>query len=198
MSVAASPTTTPRYRVLADVVPGALARDIVLVLAAAGLVGLTAQVVLPVPGSPVPITGQTFGVLLVGSALGWRRAAAAMGVYLAVGAMGVPWFQGGTAYLTGATVGYLLGMLLAGALVGALASRGGDRTVLRTVGTMALGNLVIYAVGVPGLMIAGGLSLGAALTVGVVPFLVGDALKTALAAGVLPGAWSLVNRGRKS
>ncbi|MBB5920067.1 biotin transport system substrate-specific component [Actinoalloteichus hoggarensis] len=174
--------------------PGALVRDLALVAAGAALIGLSAQVVLPIPGTPVPFTGQTFGALLVGSALGWQRGAVTMLLYLVVGAMGVPWFEGGSSGLSGVTVGYLFGMLLAATVVGALAGRGGDRTVLRTAGTMALGNLLIYAVGVPGLMIIAGMSLPAALAAGVVPFLIGDAIKIALAAGVLPASWALVKR----
>ncbi|APU19257.1 biotin transporter BioY [Actinoalloteichus sp. GBA129-24] len=194
MSTVATSASIARPRVLADLVPGALARDLALVAAGAALIGLSAQVVLPIPGTPVPFTGQTFGALLVGSALGWQRGALTMLLYLVVGAMGMPWFEGGSSGLSGVTVGYLFGMLLAATLVGALAGRGGDRTVLRTTGTMALGNLVIYAAGVPGLMIIGGMSLPAALAAGVVPFLIGDAIKIALAAGVLPASWALVNR----
>ncbi|AOS62113.1 biotin transporter BioY [Actinoalloteichus hymeniacidonis] len=194
MSTAATSASIARQRVLADLVPGALVRDLALVAAGAALIGLSAQVVLPIPGTPVPFTGQTFGVLLVGSVLGWQRGALTMLLYLAVGAAGMPWFQGGTAGLSGATVGYLLGMVLAATVVGALASRGGDRTVLRTTGTMLVGNLIIYAVGVPGMMISLGMSLPTALATGVVPFLIGDAIKIALAAGVLPASWSLVNR----
>ncbi|GGP44290.1 biotin transporter BioY [Saccharothrix coeruleofusca] len=190
MSVLAVPG---RRAVLADLVPGALARDIALVVAGAGLTGLAAQVALPVPGSPVPITGQTFAALLVGAALGWRRGAASMALYLVAGVAGVPWFQGGSSGWP-ASLGYVVGFVLAGALVGHLAGRGGDRTPLRTIGTMVLGNLVIYACGVPWLMAAAGVDLGKALQLGVLPFLIGDALKVALAAGLLPSAWALVKR----
>ncbi|MFD7654670.1 biotin transporter BioY [Actinosynnema sp. NPDC059797] len=190
MSVLAVPG---RRAVLADLVPGALARDIALVVAGAGLTGLAAQVALPVPGSPVPITGQTFAALLVGAALGWRRGGVSMALYLVAGVAGVPWFQGGASG-TPASLGYVVGFVLAGALVGHLAARGGDRTPLRTVGTMALGNLAIYACGVPWLMAAAGVGFGKALQLGVTPFLLGDALKIALAAGLLPAAWLLVKR----
>ncbi|GAA1283770.1 biotin transporter BioY [Saccharothrix xinjiangensis] len=190
MSVLAVPG---RRAVLADLVPGALARDIALVVAGAGLTGLAAQVVLPVPGSPVPITGQTFAALLVGAALGWRRGGVSMALYLVAGVAGVPWFQGGASG-TPASLGYVVGFVLAGALVGHLAARGGDRTPLRTAGTMALGNLAIYACGVPWLMAATGVGFGKALQLGVTPFLLGDALKVALAAGLLPAAWLLVKR----
>ncbi|WP_373289969.1 biotin transporter BioY [Longimycelium tulufanense] len=181
---------------LADLVPGALARDIALVAAGAGLTGLLAQVALPVPGTPVPVTGQTFAALLVGAALGWQRGAASMALYLLAGMAGVPWLAGGASGWAAASFGYVVGLVFAGALVGALAGRGGDRTPLRTAGTMVLGNLAIYAVGVPWLMAVTGFDLANALARGVLPFLLGDALKIALAVGLLPGAWSLVRRFR--
>ncbi|WP_285746880.1 biotin transporter BioY [Lentzea sp. NBRC 105346] len=185
-----------RRVVLADLVSTSVVRDLALIVAGAGLTGLAAQIALPIPGSPVPLTGQTFAALLVGASLGWQRGATSMLLYLIAGVAGVPWFQGGS---SGAPVslGYVVGFVFAGALVGALASRGGDRTPLRTIGTMALGNLVIYAIGVPWLMASAGLGFSRAVQLGVLPFLVGDAIKIALAAGLLPGVWALVNRGRR-
>jgi biotin transport system substrate-specific component len=183
-----------RPRVLADLVPGALVRDAALVLGGAVLTGLAAQIVVPVPGSPVPITGQTFGALLVGAGLGWRRGAASMLLYLVAGMAGVPWFQDGKSGWLGVTGGYLVGFAAAAVLVGVLASRGGDRTPLRTVGTMALGNVLIYAIGVPWLMVATGFDLATAIDRGLVPFLIGDGIKILLAAGLLPGAWALAKR----
>jgi biotin transport system substrate-specific component len=180
-----------RPAVLADLVPGALLRDAALILGGAALTGLAAQLVVPVPGSPVPITGQTFGALLVGAGLGWRRGAASMLLYLVAGMAGVPWFQDGQSGWLGVTGGYLVGFAVAAVLVGFLASRGGDRTPLRTVGTMVLGNLVIYAIGVPWLMASTGFDLATAVDRGVVPFLIGDGVKILLAAGLLPGAWAL-------
>ncbi|MGW4832169.1 biotin transporter BioY [Amycolatopsis japonica] len=183
--------------VLADLVPGALVRDAVLVAGGAALTGVAAQILIPVPGSPVPMTGQTFAALLVGAALGWKRGALSMALYLAVGAAGFGWFQNGSSGLFGASAGYIVGFVLAGALVGALAGRGGDRTPLRTAGTMVLGNLAIYSVGVPWLMASTGMGLLTALDKGVVPFLIGDALKIAVAAALLPGTWALVSRFSK-
>ncbi|QRP47500.1 biotin transporter BioY [Amycolatopsis sp. FDAARGOS 1241] len=188
---------TGRRQVLADLVPGALARDLALVAGGAVLTGAAAQLVIPVPGSPVPMTGQTFAALLVGASLGMRRGAASLLLYLLVGAAGVPWFQGATSGLSGASAGYLVGFVFAGAVVGALARRGGDRTPLRTVGTMVLGNVVIYAFGVPWLMAAAGFDFSTAFAKGVVPFLIGDALKIVVAAGVLPLVWAAVARVRK-
>jgi biotin transport system substrate-specific component len=179
--------------VLADLVPGSLVRDIALVAGGAVLTGAAAQLTIPVPGSPVPMTGQTFAALLVGASLGMSRGAASMLVYLLVGAVGVPWFQHGTSGLSGASAGYIVGFVFAGALVGALAGRGGDRTPVRTAGTMVLGNLVIYAFGVPWLMASTGFDLPTAFAKGVTPFLIGDAIKIVVAAGLLPLTWKLVS-----
>lgn len=191
-------TTTPvavRRGVLADLVPGSVVRNALLVAGGAGLTGLAAQLSVPIePISPVPVTGQTFAVLLVAAALGPWRALASMALYLVVGMVGVPWFAGGTAGAGGASFGYIIGYLAAGLLVGELARRAGDRTPLRTAGTMVLGNLVIYAFGVSWLVGVAGLGPVEALAVGVLPFLIGDAIKLALAAGILPGTWALVRR----
>ena len=132
-------------RTLADVVPGGLVRSIALVIGGAIFVGLTAQVSIPLPFTPVPLTLQTFSVLLVGAALGSVRGAASMALYLLAGVAGVPWFaqQGsGWAFVS---FGYVLGFVAAAWLVGWLAERGADRRVVPTIGMMALGNLVIYA-----------------------------------------------------
>ncbi|MFD9814849.1 biotin transporter BioY [Streptomyces sp. NPDC059080] len=185
--------------VLADLLPAATAtrarvRDAALVAGGAVLTGVAAQIALPIPGSPVPVTGQTFAALLVGTALGARRGLASLALYAAVGMAGVPWFAEGKSGPGGATFGYVLGMLLASVVVGALARRGGDRGALRTAGTMAAGLAVIYAVGVPYLALSTGMSFGQALAAGMMPFLIGDALKAALAMGALPTAWKLAGR----
>ncbi|MCO6009356.1 biotin transporter BioY [Actinoallomurus purpureus] len=183
-----------RPAVLGDLVPGRLVRDIALVVGAAVFVGIAAQVSVPIPGTPVPVSGQTFAVLLSGAALGLGRGAASMVLYALAGMVGVPWFAQGASGWHMASFGYILGFVLAGAVVGALAARGGDRSPLRTVGTMAVGLAVIYAVGVPWLMAWTHSDLGGALSMGVRPFLIGDAIKVALAAGLLPGAWRLLRR----
>lgn len=188
---------TGRRQVLADLVPGALVRDLTLVAGGAVLTGAAAQLVIPLPGTPVPMTGQTFAALLVGATLGMRRGAASLLLYLLVGAAGVPWFQGATSGLSGASAGYIVGFVFAGALVGALARRGGDRTPVRMAGTMALGNVVIYTFGVPWLMAAAHFDFATAFGKGVAPFLIGDLLKIVVAAGVLPLAWAAVSRLRK-
>lgn len=184
--------TLPTRRVLADVVPGGLLRDVALVVGAAALTGLAAQVAIPLPFTPVPISLQTFTVLLAGAALGPVRGVAAMALYLAAGAAGVPWFSDTTSGWAFPSFGYVIGFALAAGLVGWLARRGADRSVPGTIGTMIAGNLVIYATGVPYLAAAIGVTLPEAVALGAVPFLVGDALKILLAAGLLPAAWRLV------
>ncbi|CAM5662646.1 Biotin transporter OS=Streptomyces microflavus OX=1919 GN=Smic_24360 PE=3 SV=1 [Streptomyces microflavus] len=123
-------------------------------LGGAALAGIAAQISVPVPGSPVPVTGQTFAALLIGTALGARRGFLALALYAVVGMAGMPWFAEGTSGYAMPSLGYILGMLLAATVVGALARRGGDRSVLRTAGTMVIGSAIIYAVGVPYLALA--------------------------------------------
>ncbi|MCG7523935.1 biotin transporter BioY [Streptomyces sp. OfavH-34-F] len=195
MSTAAAPARTGA--VLADLLPAARHRyavDTALVLGGAALTGIAAQIAVPVPGSPVPVTGQTFAALLVGTALGARRGFLSLAVYTLVGMAGMPWFSAGSSGAGGASFGYVLGMLLAATVVGGLARRGGDRSVLRTAGTMVLGSALIYAVGVPYLALSTGMSASAAIAAGLTPFLLGDALKAALAMGALPAAWKLLGR----
>ena len=184
-------------RTLADVIPGGLVRNIVLVAGGAGLVGLTAQVVVPLGFTPVPLSLQTFSVLLVGAALGSKRGLLSMALYAAVGMAGVPWFSEHQSGWTFASFGYIIGFMFAAYLVGRLAERGGDRQVLPTVTLMIAGNVVIYAAGVTGLMLFTGWGLPEALAKGVVPFLIGDAIKIALAAGLLPATWKIVNARRR-
>ncbi|MGW1717660.1 biotin transporter BioY [Streptomyces sp. NPDC002156] len=180
-------------QVLADLLPASRVRDAALVLGGAGLVGIAAQIAVPVPGSPVPVTGQTFAALLVGTALGAGRGLAALAFYALAGLAGVPWFaEGGSG--TSVSFGYILGMLLASAAVGALARRGADRSMPRMAGTMLLGEAIIYAIGVPYLALAADMSASAAIAAGLTPFLLGDALKAALAMGVLPTAWKFVDK----
>ncbi|MET7856700.1 biotin transporter BioY [Streptomyces sp. NPDC005318] len=194
-TAAAAPVRTGA--VLADLLPAARHRyaiDTALVVGGAALTGIAAQIAVPVPGSPVPVTGQTFAALLVGTALGARRGFLSLAVYALVGMAGMPWFAGGSSGAGGASFGYVLGMLLAATVVGDLARRGGDRSVLRTAGTMVLGSAIIYAVGVPYLALSTGMSASAAIAAGLVPFLLGDALKAALAMGALPTTWKLIGR----
>lgn len=181
-------------QVLADLLPSSRVKDAALVLGGAALTGIAAQIAVPVPGSPVPVTGQTFAALLVGTALGARRGFLSLAVYALVGMAGMPWFAEAGSGTAAPSLGYVLGMLLAATVTGALARRGGDRSVLRTAGTMVLGSAIIYAVGVPYLAAATGMSLTQAVAAGLTPFLIGDALKAALAMGALPTAWKFLNR----
>ena len=192
-----APFHTRRPLVLADVIPGALVRDLLLVLGGAALTGLMAQISIPIAGSPVPVTGQTFAALTVGAALGWQRGLASMLLYLLAGMAGVPWYAGHSSGVHIPSLGYVVGFVLAAGLVGALASRGGDRSPLRTVGTMVLGNVVVYAVGVPYLMADLNIGLATAWDIGMKNYLVGDALKILLAAGCLPLAWRVVDAVKK-
>ncbi|MEV0633622.1 biotin transporter BioY [Streptomyces sp. NPDC050619] len=181
-------------QVLADLLPVSRVRDIALVAGGAALTGLAAQIAVPVPGSPVPVTGQTFAALLVGTTLGARRGLAALALYAVAGVAGMPWFADGKSGGAMPSFGYIIGMMLAAFVVGALARRGADRSMLRMAGTMLLGEAIIYAVGVPYLAYAADLSASAAIAAGLTPFLIGDALKAALAMGLLPSAWKLVKR----
>jgi biotin transport system substrate-specific component len=168
-----------------------LLRDVVLIIGGALLTALCSQIQIPL--QPVPITGQTFGVLLVGALLGGRRGAVSMFAYVAMGGLGLPVFAGGAAGLSrmaGPTAGYLVGFVAAAALVGSLSRRGWDRRVATTALAMALGSLTIYIFGVAWLSRFVGWSW--VFAAGVAPFLVGDSLKLALAAIALPWAWKLL------
>ncbi|MFD7508964.1 biotin transporter BioY [Streptomyces sp. NPDC059853] len=185
--------------VLADLLPAptlsrARVRDVALVVGGAALTGVAAQIALPVPGSPVPVTGQTFAALLVGVSLGPARALLSMLLYAVAGMAGMPWFAEASSGYGMPSFGYIIGMAVAAGVVGELARRGGDRTVLRTAGTMVTGMAVTYAIGVPYLALATGMSAGEAMAAGLVPFLIGDALKAVLAMGALPTAWRLAGR----
>ena len=185
---------TPAPRVLGDYIASTKAANIALVLGGSAFVGISAQVVIPLPFTPVPLTLQTFAVLLVGAALGTWRGMASMVVYAAAGTAGVPWFSAGSSGWGGASYGYILGFIVAAGLVGRLAERGATRTPIRMAGLMVAGNIAIYAIGVTYLKFAIDASWATAMSLGVVPFLLGDALKIVLAAGLFPATWRLINR----
>ena len=193
-----SSVTSVSPRTLGDVIPGGLVRSIALVIGGAIFVGLTAQVSIPLPFTPVPLTLQTFSVLLVGAALGSIRGASSMALYLLAGVAGLPWFADHHSGWALPSFGYIVGFVAAAWLVGRLAERGADRRVVSTIGMMALGNVVIYVFGVAGLMLLARLPLGKAIALGVLPFLIGDVIKILLAAGLLPGTWNLINSRKGS
>lgn len=178
------------------VVPRSFASDLALILGGAVLTAILAQVAIPM--WPVPITGQTFAVLLVGAVLGVSRGSLSMLTYFGLGAIGLPVFTGATAGITfGTTFGYLVGFIAAAALVGWLGQLGWQKKVLGVIASFILGNLVIYAFGLPWLAFAlSNLGLAsdliAVLSAGFLPFIVGDAIKIALAAAALPLAWKLL------
>jgi len=178
--------------VLADLIPGGLVRDAGVVLGAAGLTGLCAQVSIHTPLSPVPFTLQTFAVLLTGAALGSVRGLLAMLLYLVAGGLGLPWFAHASAGWGGASFGYLIGFVLAAAVVGRLSERRADRHVLSTAAQFVLGSVLVYLVGAGWLALDLHLSAGQAFTLGVRPFLATDAIKAGLAALALPSAWRLI------
>jgi biotin transport system substrate-specific component len=169
-------------------------RDVTLIVTGALITALLAQVRIPLPFTPVPLTGQTFAVLLAGAALGSTRGAASMALYIILGALGLPVFAGGAngiAYLSGPTLGYLVGFVAAAAVIGRLAEQGLERSVRTSIIPFLLGTVIIYICGVAWLAIMLG-SFSQAVLAGLVPFLIGDTVKLAAAALVLPAAWKLV------
>jgi biotin transport system substrate-specific component len=184
----------PAPVVLADLLPGAVVRDILLVVGAAGFVGALAQISIHLSFTPVPITGQTLGVLVACTALGWRRAVAAMTLYAVAGVAGVPWFAGHASGYVGASFGYIIGYVLAAIVCGRLAERGADRSVLRSLPVMLAAEVVLYAAGLTWLALYAHLGPASTISEGLTPFIAGDAIKAAIAAGLLPAAWRLAGR----
>ena len=176
---------------------GSRLRHVALIVIGAALIFASSKVSIPVPGSPIPITGQTFGVLLVGGALGFRRGLASVALYVLIGLIGLPFFaegKGGVGVILGARGGYLIGFIVAGSLVGRLAELGWDRRIVGALGAMAIGNVVIYLIGVPWLMAVTHVDLATGIAQGLTPFLIGDAIKLILAALAFPAAWWIVGR----
>ena len=187
-------------RTLADLLPrprllSQNAHNAVLIFAGSAIVALSAQIEIPLPLTPVPITGQTFGVLLVGTALGWKRAAISMLAYLLEGAAGLPVFAGGAAGIAkfaGPTAGYLFSFPLAAAVAGWLAERGWDRSPSRTFCAMLISSVPNLCVGMVFLSFYVG-GLQRAFLMGVAPFILGDVIKASLASIALPTAWKFAN-----
>jgi biotin transport system substrate-specific component len=169
--------------------------NLLLVIAASLVTAGAAQLEFRLPWTPVPVTGQTFAVLLIGAVLGARRAFLAMGLYLLEGAAGLPFFAGGAAglaRLAGPTGGYLVAFPFAAALTGALAERGWDRRPLTMFAAMLLGSGVVFALGLA--QLSRWVPSGALFSSGLLPFVPGDLLKAALASGAFPALWKLVSR----
>jgi biotin transport system substrate-specific component len=167
-----------------------------LIVVGSLLLAVSAQI--KIPFYPVPVTGQTLVVLLIGMTYGPRLGGATVAVYLLQGAMGLPVFAGaavGLAALVGPTGGYLAGFLVAAVVMGFLAERGMGRSVSSTVIAMVIGNAVIYAMGV--LWLTSFIGMEKALTLGMAKFLYGDALKLVIAACLMPVAWQLVKSTQK-
>jgi biotin transport system substrate-specific component len=182
---------------LADAVWSPMAGSLAVRAIALALIGtalLTVSAKIQVPFWPVPMTMQTFVVLVLGMAYGWRLAGATVLLYLAQGAIGLPVFAGGggIAYMAGPTGGYLAGFLLAAVAVGWLAEDGWDRSVPRTLAAMLIGTGIIFACGLAWLSTL--IGLPQAISAGLVPFLLGEAVKVALATAILPFAWRLLQR----
>jgi biotin transport system substrate-specific component len=173
--------------------------DAVLVILGAGLMALLAQLSIKLPFTPVPVTGQTLGVLLIGGAYGATRGAASMALYLLMIAIGLPFgaeAKGGIDLLkaTSATGGYLFGFVIAAAVVGRLAERGWDRAPLTAIAAFVIGELIVFGLGVTWLAQAFAMTPAQALENGFYPFWLGDVLKVLLAAAALPLAWRFVGR----
>jgi biotin transport system substrate-specific component len=192
----AAPALPRRGLVLADAIPGARVRDAVLVLSGAGLTALLAQVAIMIPPSPVPVTGQTLAVGLVGATLGARRGTAAMLLYALLGLFLPVYAEGasGWSVITGASGGYIVGFIVATAVVGYLAERGADRKAVTAFVSFVLAQLIVFAFGLAGLKLAVGESWGWTIHNGFSIFIVGGLIKAAVGAVVLPSAWTLVRR----
>ncbi len=199
--MATASTPLPRSLVLADLVPAVRARNAVLVTAGVLFMALLAQVSVPVPGSPVPITGQTLGVVLTAAALGAARGTLVQVFYILAGAVGLPFYaeaSSGVEVVLGATGGYLIGFIPAAYLIGLAARRGRDRNVLTALPLFIAGQAVIFAVGVPWLAATAGMTASQALEAGFYPFILGGIVKAVIAAGVLGTSWAVVHRSHRS
>lgn len=164
-----------------------------LVVLGSWLLVALAQVRVYLPITPVPITGQTFGVLLIAAVLGARLGTATVGLYIIQGLLGLPFFAGGNAGLAalmGPTGGYLAGFLLAAYTVGSLAERGFDRSLFTAIPAFIAGTAVIYLFGA--WQLSAFVGMDKALAAGVLPFVVGDIIKAVLAGLALPAAWRAV------
>jgi biotin transport system substrate-specific component len=195
MNVTAVPAASGRM-VLADALPGARVRDALLVLGGALFMVLMAQISIHVPPSPVPITGQTLGVVVCGAALGANRGVLAMALYVAMGLV-LPVYADGASgpdVIWGATGGYLIGFIIATYAVGYLAERGSDRKILTAFACFCVGQLIVFGIGVPWLKVSADMDWSTAIHDGFSIFIVGGLIKAAVAAIAVPSAWHLVRK----
>ena len=196
--------TVVEARTIAGLIPQSKLRNPALVVGGALLTAAAAQVSIPLGFTPVPITGQTFAVLLVSTALGWRMAVSSQALYWVLGAVGLPFYagaKGGWTVATGSTFGYFIGFVLAAAFVGYLAERGQDRSFATSFTVMSAGTIIIYACGVSWLARSLNVPMYTgdgqdAFTYGLAPFIVGDLIKMILAAALTPSAWWLLSSRR--
>ena len=197
MATASVPAFPTRPLVLADLVPAVRARNVVLVAMGVLFTALLAQVSVPVPGSPVPVTGQTLAVVLTAASLGPVRGVAVQAVYILAALVGLPFYSeasGGWDVVVGATGGYVFGFIPAAFLIGLAARHGADRRFRTSVPLFVAGQAVVFAIGVPWLALATGMSAAQALDAGFYPFILGGLVKAAVAAAVLGGAWRVARR----
>ena len=201
MSIATTPLVRPT---LVDrVVTRTWASDIALVIAGTALVAVLAQVAIPL--WPVPVTGQTLAVLLVGAGLGAVRGAASLSLYAILGAVGLPIYSeasSGWSVLLGPTGGYIIGFIASAAIVGWAAERSWDRGWYKPIITFIGGSLVVFAFGLPWLAVALGQlglpnDLQSVLIAGFYPFLIGGLIKAAIAAALLPALWAAAERSQR-
>lgn len=202
MSAATALLRRPAGPVLADMFAGTWIRTAVMVLSGAMLTALAAQIAIPVPGSPVPITAQTLAVVLVGSTLGAHRGALSLALYLALGLMFPFYSDGGSGpeVLFGTNGGYLFGFVIAAYVIGFLSERGADRQLAVAFVAFVSAQLIVFGLGLPWLKIAADLSWSTTISAGFTPFIVGGLIKAAVAAAAMPGAWKLaawIKRGDK-
>jgi biotin transport system substrate-specific component len=202
MSIALAPTAPST---LFDLLDRSRVRDAAAIVGFALLTALAAQIVIPLGFTPVPLTGQTFAVLLAGGVLGSRRGGLSMLLYVALGAIGLPFYAegtGGWTAATGATAGYLVGFIVAAIVVGLMAEHGQDRKLSTSIPAFLAGTTIIYTFGAGwlaydlGLPLTAGVGESSAISLGVAPFLVGDVLKALLAGAMLPAAWRFLDDGR--
>lgn len=197
-------TTLARTTLVDRVVARTWASDIALVIAGAALVAVLAQVAVPL--WPVPVTGQTLAVLLVGAGLGAARGAASLALYVILGGLGLPIYSDATSgwsVLLGPTGGYLVGFIASAAIVGWAAEHSWDRGWIKSFLTFVGGSIVVFGIGLPWLAVSLGQlalpnDLQSVLVVGFYPFLIGGLLKATIAAVLLPVLWAAAERSPRN